>query len=405
MVRTPAWTAAVGLAFAAAATVILSGCDSSGSLSVSCAVGTERCACTAVGTCDPGLTCLSMTCARTGLALDSGTQGTPDAFTPTPPDGGSTPNDLVDAGADAPAKRDQADLEGDGQSNVIPAPPDAAGLDGEPVPCPPGTEATGAACAGAGPLQFAVRVGAEQLPADGYSRVPVLVLATAADGSAATVRVRLSLTRAGAGVFDREELDVGPVGGPTYFVPCSSAIPGCLGKVRIQVALASAPATIVATSAEIDLVAPTGVGSPAACLTGGNVMVFDGNDYIYQGLLTVTNAVFTASSSNAFELQISVEPRDSNQGSNWRLWFSSKQLQQPLREQVYREAERAPFASPGHPGIDIGGSGRGCNTIKGSFEIHKLVFAGNQLKEVTVVFDQHCEGGTSSVRGCIHLEP
>jgi hypothetical protein len=278
-------------------------------------------------------------------------------------------------------------------------------VDSPPVPCPAGTERVGAICTTPGPLKFEVRLGATQIPADGYSRVPVLVVATAQDGSPALTRVLLSLTRPEAGVFDRDALDLTMVGGNTYFIPCSSALFGCLGKTRVQIALASDPTTILATSTELELTLPTSVGSPAACLTGGNVMVFDGNDYIYKGVLTVTNAVFSTSGSSMVDLQLSVNPRDATQGSNWRLWFSSAEIGQPLREQVYRDAERAPFESPGHPGIDISGSGRGCNTIKGSFQIDKLVWAGNQLKEVTIVFDQHCEGGSTSLRGCIHIGP
>ena len=41
-------------------------------------------------------------------------------------------------------------------------------------------------------------------------------------------------------------------------------------------------------------VRPAGVGSVAPCLVGGNVMFFDGNDYIYNGMLTVTQGAFTA---------------------------------------------------------------------------------------------------------------
>jgi hypothetical protein len=370
-----------------------------------CVVGSERCACTQGGGCDPGLLCLSQICVSpVGL--------------PPAGDGGDASMTNRDAGMDAPA-----DLAG-----PIDAPPDGSpgsdrftgtdtagtdtavkdgsgGTDVPPEPCPPGTEMMGAVCVTPGPVRVEVRLAATQLPADGYSRMPVLVLATSlADGSPALVPIVLSLTRPAAGLFDKDKLVTTALGGSTYFIPCSSATAGCLGKVRVQVALADDPTTIVAASPELELVQPAGVGSPAACLTGGNVMFFDGNDYIYNGLLTVTNAVFATTGSSTVDLQLAVNPRDVSQGSNWRLWFSSSELDQPLREQVYRMAERAPFASPGHPGIDIGGSGRGCNTISGEFEIVRLLWAGNQLRELTIVFNQHCERGATSLRGCIHIE-
>ncbi|MFL6283292.1 MAG: hypothetical protein ACJ74Q_09150 [Pyrinomonadaceae bacterium] len=63
-------------------------------------------------------------------------------------------------------------------------------------------------------------------------------------------------------------------------------------------------------------------------------------------------------------------------GSNghwWYLNFSTVRLGTNLVPGVYTNAERAPFASNGHPGIDIFGDGRGCNTITGSFRIHEAV--------------------------------
>jgi hypothetical protein len=65
-------------------------------------------------------------------------------------------------------------------------------------------------------------------------------------------------------------------------------------------------------------------------------------------------------------------------------------------------AERSAFASPGHPGIDISGDGRGCNTITGRFEIRELTWSGGVLNAFTATFEQHCEGGSATLRGCVH---
>lgn len=148
---------------------------------------------------------------------------------------------------------------------------------------------------------------------------------------------------------------------------------------------------------------PDAIGSAAPCLVGGNVMYFDGDDPIYTGTQTVTNAEFSfANSTLRYQLVVWVKPRDGSQGFDWNLWFKS--AGGPLVEQVYLDAERSAFARSGHPGIDIQGSGRGCNTLKGEFQIVRLRWGVELPTELTVTFVQHCEGGPRSLRGCLHLE-
>lgn len=65
----------------------------------------------------------------------------------------------------------------------------------------------------------------------------------------------------------------------------------------------------------------------------------------------------------------------------------------------YPEATRAPFSGAG-AGIDIGGNGRGCNTIKGSFVVADVAFGPHgYVERLDATFEQHCEGGTSALRG------
>lgn len=63
------------------------------------------------------------------------------------------------------------------------------------------------------------------------------------------------------------------------------------------------------------------------------------------------------------------------------LWatFSSRQLGHPLTTGLYTDAQRAPFASPGHAGLDVTFQHRGSNQLTGSFDITK--------------FDYHESGG------------
>jgi hypothetical protein len=69
---------------------------------------------------------------------------------------------------------------------------------------------------------------------------------------------------------------------------------------------------------------------------------------------------------------------------------------------TYEGAERAAFASAGHPGIDIGGDGRGCNTISGRFQVEEITWEGATLTAFTASFERHCEEETPALRGCVH---
>jgi len=285
---------------------------------------------------------------------------------------------------------------GDGTKNV-------SGVCEPSVTCGAGTHVDNGTCvpdvtpAGGG---YQIRLQTNQIGADGLSKLPLLVIGTNADGTPSTAQVVLNTDRAGAGTFTTPAPTLGPLGASTYFVPCNATTPGCVGPAKLTLALASAPSTIVA-SVDISLVQPMGVYTAAPCMTGGNVMFFDGNDYIYSGTLTVTQGTWSGSTSSQ-HLTLGVTPSGQNQGAWWTLDFDSSQLMVPLDVGVYEGAERYPFESPGHPGIDVSGDGRGCNTISGRFEVHDIASDASGLVSATVSFEQHCESGTSVLDGCIH---
>lgn len=146
------------------------------------------------------------------------------------------------------------------------------------------------------------------------------------------------------------------------------------------------------------------VASVEGCQAGPRVMHFDGNDYIYNGVLTVTEADWQdySSSKRIWQmLQIGAFP-----GQHWGLLFDSLQLEIELIPGMYERAERAPFASPGHPGIDIGGDGRGCET-SGRFQIHEIGWGSDgKLANLLLSFEQHCSNTLSSaLAGCLRYQP
>jgi hypothetical protein len=74
-----------------------------------------------------------------------------------------------------------------------------------------------------------------------------------------------------------------------------------------------------------------------------------------------------------------------------------------LQPGFYINAQRAPFREAGRPGIDIYGSGRGCNTIEGFFQVKDIAFSGNTLTRLWIVYEQHCEGGSAALFGEVRV--
>jgi hypothetical protein len=71
-----------------------------------------------------------------------------------------------------------------------------------------------------------------------------------------------------------------------------------------------------------------------------------------------------------------------------------------LRVGTYSGAVRAPFRGAGQPGLDFSGSGRGCNTVSGSFTVNALETGDDgSLTVLDVAFTQFCESGTMSSTG------
>ena len=143
------------------------------------------------------------------------------------------------------------------------------------------------------------------------------------------------------------------------------------------------------------------------CLIDENVVSFDGDedDFIHPGKDIITKASWSGwAGSNSVIIYLT--PSDLSQGDDWFLEFSSEQLSEPLQVKAYEDAERASFASPGHPGLDVSGDHRGCNILSGRFVIYEISSDGSDLvTNFTASFEQHCEAGPPALRGCVHFKP
>jgi hypothetical protein len=255
--------------------------------------------------------------------------------------------------------------------------------------------------------RYELRASVTQVGADGLSLIPIVVIGANADGTPATDEVVLSIDRAGAGEFLFAEATLTGSGALSLFRPCDAAgRDDCLGPIEVRVALADDPGEPVA-SLDLELVEQTGVYTAAPCLAGGNAMFFDGNGYIRTGLLSVTLGAWGAESPLDDAVEIYLLASGQENGPRWLFEFRTTQLGRPLTTGVYEMAERAPFETAGHPGMEVGGIARVCNTLDGRFQVHELEREGNRVKSATISFEQHCEPdepGPNVLYGCVHYE-
>jgi hypothetical protein len=71
---------------------------------------------------------------------------------------------------------------------------------------------------------------------------------------------------------------------------------------------------------------------------------------------------------------------------------------------VYTNAQRAAFREAGRPGIDIFGSGRGCNDDGGLFEIRDLARdASGAIQRLWLVYEMRCEAGPTALFGEVRI--
>ncbi|MCW5199987.1 hypothetical protein VU05_04695 [Desulfobulbus sp. F1] len=125
----------------------------------------------------------------------------------------------------------------------------------------------------------------------------------------------------------------------------------------------------------------------------------EAGDYIGQGLeQTWTEDNGTFSVSRNYDNGISV----SYQGSDWwSLDFTAPSNAQ-LMAGPYENAERFPFQSPTLPGLNVSGSGRGCNTLTGRFNILDVEYdTDGKVLSFAADFEQHCEGMDPALFGSI----
>lgn len=257
--------------------------------------------------------------------------------------------------------------------------------------------------AGPPPPEYQVRIAESTIGANGHTKRELFAFGRTSAGAYADDDVILAVNPPTAGTITKSALTLGPLGARSYFVPCDQASAGCLGQAQITLALEANPTQVIA-STNIELVAPTHVSTAAPCRGSHNVAYLDGNGYIRDGMLTVSEISTKYVTELPKDISIEYAPARVTQGLGWTIHVESYQLNAPLAVGIYTDVVRANSTTPGHAGLAVYGNGRGCNTVSGAFEIHDLVFNGAKLMSATISFEQHCDN-IDLLEGCFRYAP
>lgn len=147
-----------------------------------------------------------------------------------------------------------------------------------------------------------------------------------------------------------------------------------------------------------------------------NVLYYnsDQGDWIGAGqtrFLTNETGQLTTSSWDKNKLTVHYSGTEHNHSVWWYLDLAAPEGND-LTPGLYQNATRAAFKPANGNGLDFSGSGRGCNTLTGSFEIFEIQFTEftNEWNEqefevstLAVDFTQYCEGGEPALRGKVRI--
>ena len=175
---------------------------------------------------------------------------------------------------------------------------------------------------------------------------------------------------------------------------CEGAAPALHGQVHWSVYDTTTPPGPVVPI-------PAGLWDAPAGATpsSGNYVYLssDLGDYIGGGqklLYTPTNGNTISISANGLLAHVDV--------GGWDAQFMGMTSITQLQAGYYAGVQRYPFHNPVAGGMNWSGNGRGCNTLSGWFAIDSISYTGGSITALDLRFEQHCEGGTTALRGKIH---
>jgi hypothetical protein len=132
-------------------------------------------------------------------------------------------------------------------------------------------------------------------------------------------------------------------------------------------------------------------GDPGDYISGGQA-------YSYSTEAGDRLNVFASGDNNSIGVSVS-----GANGDWWDLRLAAPRGQ-ALTSGTYTGATRWPFQAPDDPGLDLGGNGRGCNMLTGSFTIENVTFGPfGYVQTLDATYEQHCEGWEPALRGDVHI--
>ena len=133
---------------------------------------------------------------------------------------------------------------------------------------------------------------------------------------------------------------------------------------------------------------------PGSYIGGGRTYSFSNDTGTFTPLLFDLN-----SDGQIDTVRFCYQDLPSQTGDWWQLEFSTRQLGTGLTPGIYLDAERAAFATAGHPGLDVAGNGAGSNQLYGRFTVivANLDYTGPSpvLQSFSATFEQHSETPTA----------
>lgn len=88
----------------------------------------------------------------------------------------------------------------------------------------------------------------------------------------------------------------------------------------------------------------------------------------------------------------------------WYLEMAASNRADALTAGYYSNLQRWPFHNPVRGGFSVSGNGAGCNTLIAWVAIDEIDLRGGDVNDLTMRYQQNCEGGTPALRGKVHVE-